>query len=201
MPKETLLRVLVAGLVAYPGVAFAQVQIPSTDTALAKADRSTRLVALAAGCDTLSVDGTWQTHRLPEAHGSVRLPSVFGERGDVFPAWFHDSGPGVPPKRYVLHHPDPITGRLLFDEATVTVPCLSMVSASSGALQDIWIAGYGYHPVGSVDSPYSIWYVFGSFGFSEHNRQWLYGMSRDLWGARVLVSAMRQAVFAPSLPR
>ena len=39
-----------------------------------------------------------------------------------------------------------------------------------------------------------IWYVFGSFR-SGSGIQWLFGMSRDLWGARALVTAMRRAVF------
>ena len=202
---------LAVSLGILPTVVAAQFRVPTTSAELATADRSAWVAAFAAGCDTLSVDGTWQDHPVPvhtwpaqqppRTRGMVRLPPVFAERGDVFPSWIDDVVPGFPPRDYLIRQWDPITTRLIFRSATVTVRCTDALRSAGPSVEGIWVAGYDTRGRGVGE--YMIWYVFGSFRERERDRQWLFGMSRDLWGARTLVTAMRRAVFfeADSTPR
>ena len=183
-----------------PRFLAAQIAIPTTSAELATADRSAWVAAFAAGCDTLSMDSTWQDQpvpvvtwpepRVPRTRGVVRLPPVFVERGDVFPRWIDDVGPGFPPRDYLIRQWDPVTTRLILQSATVTVRCTNAVRRAPSYVKDIWVAGYDLR---SSRGEYAIWYVFASFGRKGWDPEWLFGMSRDLWGARALVTAMRHA--------
>jgi hypothetical protein len=174
----------------FPTLLSGQQSVPATGPELAAADRVAWAAGLLAACDTLPVDSTWRSYVVPDSHVTVRLPSALGERGDILRGRFHDAWPAVPTRDYSLEQYDPITSRLLQTEFTLTIRCHTAERRGAYSLSSIWVAGSDYRA--REDEAEGIWYVIGSWHSGE---QWLIGMSRDLWGARALVTAMRHTEF------
>ena len=192
MIKVAARIVLVAVL---PTLLSGQQSVPTTAPELAAADRAAWAAGLMAACDTLPVDSTWRTFVVPNSRVVVRLPTALGERGEILRGYFYDAWPAVPTVDYSLEQYDPITSRLIQTEFTLTIRCHAAERRGAPSLSSIWVAGSDYRP--GEDDEEGIWYVIGSWHSGE---QWLIGMSRDLWGARALVTGMRHTDF-PRRPR
>ena len=178
-------------LASIPTLLTAQsVTMPTSGAELAGANRATWVAALAAACDSIPMDSTWRGYRVPDSEVTIRLPAAFAHRGDILRGFWYDAGPGVPARDYALEHFDPISSRLILQHATFSFRCPGAERRPAESLSSIWIAGFDDRS--REDPEEGVWYVLGSWHSGE---QWLYGMSRDLWGARALVAGMRSTEF------
>lgn len=178
----------VAGLACGSTTALlAQERLPTVDVDLARAPLSTWVGALASACDTVAVDSTWRPVDVPKSNVSLLLPQRLIAQGEILTGAFYDFAPRVPKQRYDLSQLDvPLIARLLREQATATIRCPS--SEPSGP--SIWVMGFeASHP--SEPLMRGVWNVVGVW---RHEPDHLYGLSRDLWGARALVNGMRLRV-------
>ena len=176
-------------LLGMPALLAGQSTVPRTSTELAAADRASWVAALAAACDTVPVDTTWRAYRVPGTELTIRLPAAVAERGEILRGVMYDEVPSLPERDYSLEYYDPVTSQLILRQATFVFRCHD--ADRRGSVSRIWVAGYGS---GSRNDPTAgVWYVVGSYRRQE---VWLFGMSRDLWGARALVTGMMRAGFS-----
>ena len=124
------------------------------------------------------MDSTWLPVSGHYSKASLPLPRKLREQGTILDGSFYDVVPAVPQGRYELFEYDPVTARISRDAATATIRC------SINPL--IWVVGYDLPSHPSSPEVRGVWHVFGSWGEPLQ----LHGMSRDLWGARVFVTAM-----------
>jgi hypothetical protein len=181
-------------LLVVPAVLAGQSNLPRTSTELAGADRASWVAALAAACDTVSVDSTWRAYRVPRAEFTIQLPAALAERGEILRGVWYDEVPAFPERDYALEHYDPVTSRLILQHATFVFRCHAAERGGPVSLSGIWVAGYDSRS--REDPTEGVWYVVGSW---QSRGEWLYGMSRDLWGARALVTSMMKAEFSATL--
>ena len=176
-------------LLGMPVLLAGQSTLPRTSSELAAADRASWVAALAAACDTVPVDTTWRAYRVPGTELSIRVPAAIALSGEILRGVMHDEVPSVPEGDYTLEYSDPVTSQLILRQATLVFRCPD--AESRGSVSRIWVAGYGSP---SRNDPIAgVWYVVASYRRQE---VWLYGMSRDLWGARALVTGMMRAEFS-----
>ena len=172
----------------------AQPPFPSTGENLARAPRPTWLAALAAACDTLPVDTTWRRVNVPESDATLPVPLAMLEQAQIFGYYGDDEIPSVPRRGVELYQYDSALAHVTREIATVVIRCSDHLTSRSVARPKIWIMGYDSRRVGAT--PRGVWYVLASWGRRD---LWLFGMSRDLSGARALVTAIsRLAVPADS---
>jgi len=176
-------------LCSFAGALYPQTPLPTVDTALVRAPRPTWAAALASACDTLVGD----TSRLrpvtvPQSNVPLLLPQRLLEQGDILSGSFYDAWPREPVKRYELFQFDPLTTRLILALATATIQCPPFDPAADG------VSVFGFDSAQFHPTIRGTWHVLGVWAHDAHR---LYGLSRDLWGARALVSAMRRRVVPP----
>ena len=191
MPRcRVQLLALTAVLCSAPAALPAQAGLPATDSALARAEAPTWLAALAAACQSLDVDSTWHRVAIPESNEFLTLPGRLIARGTIFADGLYDVLPVVPARPYELLHYDPLTTRLMLNQATTAIRCPDPPPL---ALRSVWVLGFeSQHRRDPLIR--GVWHVVALW---ESQRQSFYGMSRDLWGARAFVTAMRLHVGAP----
>ena len=120
----------------------------------------------------------------------LRLPPNLVAQGAILTGDLYDALPVVPKHRYELLPYDPITTRLIVRSATTAIRCPNPPPA---ALPTVWVLGFE-SPRKPDPLVRGIWHVVRS---SDRDSLSLYAMSRDLWGARAFVTAMRLLVFTP----
>ena len=173
----------------------AQNALPTTAEHLALTPRPIWLAALAAACDTLPIDATWRRVSLPRSDATLPLPIAILESAHISDYHADDVIPSIPAKHVELYPYDPITARITRDAATVVIRCTPDRALSSRSRPRIWVMGYESRRL-AEPPPRGTWYVLASW---QHDELWLFGMSRDLAGARALVTGIgRLAVPADS---
>jgi hypothetical protein len=173
-----------------PTLVAAQSTAPTTEAQLAAADRAARVAALAAACDPIRMDSTWRAYPVLNADATIRLPDALGERGEILRGIWYEILPAVPRRDYALEQMDPVTTRVFLAHATSAFRCSPTHGQGPEARLSIWVLGFDDRP--EEDPHEGIWNVIGIL----HDKQdSLWAMSRDLWGARAFVTAMRGAAF------
>ena len=128
---------------------------------------------------------------MPDSRATLPLPPVIAADSGAVHGCCWDEFPVVPRGPYEVAPLDRVTGRLVLESATLAIGCPYPDRERWPDAPYVRVLGYDSRPDWGARG---VWYVLARLPREDG---WLLGMSRDLWGARALVTAIRSVRVAP----